>query len=375
MLEFVYSKGVFLYDAHQKPYLDLISGISVSNVGHGHPKVIAAVKNQAEQFMHLMVYGEYVLSPQVAYATFLCQQLPENLQSVYLVNSGAEATEGALKLAKRYTGKTEIIYFENAYHGSTHGALSVMGNEYYRQAYRPLLPDTRMLKYGSFEDLEKINKKTAAVIIEPVQAESGVQLPPKNYLKELKAHCKKNNCLLIFDEIQTGFGRTGNLFAFQQESFAPDILLLAKAMGGGMPLGAFIASREMMNTLARNPVLGHITTFGGHPVSCAAAHASLTVLLEEKLIDQVNAKAALFKKLLQHALIKKLRCHGLLIALEFENETINKKIIHALLQKGVITDWFLYAPHCLRIAPPLIISESEIQFACKQILLAIDAIS
>lgn len=374
MLEFVDSKGVFLYDQNQKPYLDLISGISVSNIGHGHPKVVAAVQQQAEKFMHLMVYGEYVLSPQVKYAKLLCQQLPENLQSVYLVNSGTEATEGALKLAKRYTGKTEIIYFENAYHGSTHGALSVMGNEYYRQAYRPLLPDTRMIKYGCFEDLAYISEKTAAVIIEPVQAESGVQLPPENYLQQLKNKCLEKNCLLIFDEIQTGFGRTGKLFAFQHENFSPDILLLAKAMGGGMPLGAFVASAEIMKTLSYRPVLGHITTFGGHPVSCAAAQASLSVLLEEPFIDQVEAKAQIFKNLLKHPLIKKFRNKGLLIALEFENEKINQSIIQEVLKNGVITDWFLYAPHCLRIAPPLIIREEEIEFSCQQILKAISTI-
>lgn len=374
MLEFVDSKGVFLYDQNQKPYLDLISGISVSNIGHGHPKVVAAVQQQAEKFMHLMVYGEYVLSPQVKYAKLLCQQLPENLQSVYLVNSGTEATEGALKLAKRYTGKTEIIYFENAYHGSTHGALSVMGNEYYRQAYRPLLPDTRMIKYGCFEDLAYISEKTAAVIIEPVQAESGVQLPPENYLQQLKNKCLEKNCLLIFDEIQTGFGRTGKLFAFQHENFSPDILLLAKAMGGGMPLGAFVASAEIMKTLSYRPVLGHITTFGGHPVSCAAAQASLSVLLEEPFIDQVEAKAQIFKTLLKHPLIKKFRNKGLLIALEFENEKINQSIIQEVLKNGVITDWFLYAPHCLRIAPPLIICEEEIEFSCQQILKAISTI-
>jgi acetylornithine/succinyldiaminopimelate/putrescine aminotransferase len=374
MLEIEKASGIYLFDVHGKQYIDLISGISVSNIGHCHPKVVEAVKLQAEKFMHLMVYGEYIHYPQVAFATLLTQQLPEKLNSVYFVNSGAEATEGAMKLAKRVTGRTEIIYCKNSYHGSTQGALSVMGDEYFKNAFRPLLPDTRMIRYGVEEDLKYISTKTAAIIIEPIQAESGVTVPDINYLNKVRAQCNITGALMILDEIQTGFGRTGKLFAFQHTNTIPDILLLAKGMGGGMPIGAFISSRENMNQLTNNPVLGHITTFGGHPVTCAAGKATLEVLLETKMYEQVEKKEKIFLEKLQHRAIKAVRSKGLLMAIEFNSFETNKKIIDLCIANGVITDWFLFAPHCMRIAPPFIITEAEINKACDVILQAISNI-
>jgi acetylornithine/N-succinyldiaminopimelate aminotransferase len=325
--------------------------------------------------MHLMVYGEYAHYPQVAYAQLLTQQLPENLNSVYFVNSGAEATEGAMKLAKRVTGRTEIIYCKHSYHGSTQGALSVMGDEYFKNVFRPLLPDTKMIRYGNEEDLQQINNRTAAIIIEPIQAESGVTILPKDYLKKVRQQCDKHCTLMILDEIQTGFGRTGKLFAFQhEENVVPDVLLLAKGMGGGMPIGAFVASQKLMSTLAHNPVLGHITTFGGNAVACAAALATLQVLLQTKIYETVPQKESIFKSRLQHKAIRSFNSKGLMIALAFKDFEENKKIIDTCIENGVITDWFLFAKNCLRIAPPLIIDEAAIHHSCEIILKAIDKV-
>ncbi len=372
MLEIERANGVYLYDVNGKSYIDLIAGISVSNVGHSHPEVVAAVKAQAEKYMHLMVYGEFVESPQVKYARRLSEFLPKELSNVYFTNSGAEATEGALKLAKRFTGKTRLVSFKNAYHGSTHGALSVMGDEYFKRSFRPLLPDTLQLEFGNESDLEKITDCCAAVIVETVQAESGVNAPLVSYLQKLRSRCTETGALLILDEIQAGMGRTGKLFAFEHYGIVPDILLLAKAFGGGMPLGAFISSKEIMQTLTDNPVLGHITTFGGHPVSCAAGLAAFEILLKEKLVGQVEKKGEMFEELLHHPKIKAKRRAGLLMALEFENFEQNKKIIDRCIENGVLTDWFLFAPHCMRIAPPLTIAETEFKQACEVILLAIE---
>jgi len=365
MLEIEKAEGLYLFDTKGKRYLDLISGIAVSYLGHSHPKVVEAVKQQAEKYMHLMVYGEYVQSPQVQYAALLMKHLPKNLNSVFFVNSGAEAAEGAMKLAKRFTGRTEIACFDKAYHGSTQGALSLIGSDAMRIPFQPLLPGVNRLRFNNIEDLSFINEKTACVIIEPVQGEAGVRVAEKIFLKQLRKRCDETGTLLVFDEAQTAFGRTGKIFAFEHFDIAPDILLLAKGLGGGMPLGAFIASKEIMETLSNNPALGHITTFGGHPVCCAAGFAAMQVLLASDLIQTVKEKEALFKKLLVHPSIKQFRSFGLIIALEFDSFTTSKKIIDTCISNGVITDWFLFADDCLRIAPPLIIEDREIIDACR----------
>ena len=368
MLEIERAEGMYMHATDGKKYLDLIAGISVSNLGHSHPAVVNAVKEQAEKYMHLMVYGEFVESPQVKYAKRLTEFLPENLNNVYFTNSGAEATEGAMKLAKRVTGRTQFVSFKNAYHGSTQGALSILGDEYFKRKFRPLLPDTLQLEYNNGKDLEKISERTAAVIIEPVQAESGIDIPSKNFIQALRKSCDDTGTLLVFDEAQTGLGRTGKTFAFEHYEVVPDILLLAKALGGGMPLGAFISSKEKMSLLSENPVLGHITTFGGHPVCCAAGLAAFNVLIEDNLTAQVEAKGKLFDELLVHPVIKSKHSIGLMMALEFESFEQNKEIIDLCIERGVLTDWFLFAPHCMRIAPPLIITEEEIKLACNVIL-------
>jgi acetylornithine/succinyldiaminopimelate/putrescine aminotransferase len=367
-IEVVKAEGTYLYDVHGKQYIDLIGGISVCNIGHRHPMVVEAIKKQADEYLHVLVYGEFIQSPQVQYATLLAAQLPASLNTVYFTNSGAEATEGAMKLAKRITGRTEIVAFNNAYHGSTQGALSVMGDEYWRNAFRPLLPGIWHLPYNSDEALKHITNKTACVIVETVQAESGVYAPTAAWLQLLRKHCSQHGVLLVLDEIQAGFGRTGTLWAFEQFGVTPDILLLGKALGAGMPLGAFIADNKLMQTLTDNPVLGHITTFGGHPVSCAAGMAGLKALLQEDHLQQVKAKEQLFRKLLVHPSIKTIRSFGLWMAVEFNSFDTNKKVIDNALRAGVLTDWFLFAPHCLRIAPPLIITEEQVEVACEILL-------
>jgi acetylornithine/N-succinyldiaminopimelate aminotransferase len=367
-LEIVKAEGVLLYAANGKKYIDLIGGISVANIGHRHPKVVEAIKKQADEYLHVLVYGEFIQSPQVQYAKLLADHLPASLNTVFFTNSGAEAAEGAMKLAKRVTGRTQMIAFKNAYHGSTQGALSVIGDEYWRNAFRPLLPGVLHLPYNSFESLNLISSKTACVMAETVQAESGVIAPDKEWLQALRKKCDDHCVLLILDEIQAGFGRTGTLWAFEQFEIVPDILLLGKALGGGMPLGAFIADNRLMSVLTDKPVLGHITTFGGHPVCCAAGMAGMRVLLEEHWIEKVKLKEQVFKSLLNHSKIKTVHSAGLWTAIEFDSFEINKKIIDACLAKGVLTDWFLFAPHCMRIAPPLIITEQEIAHACNTIL-------
>jgi acetylornithine/N-succinyldiaminopimelate aminotransferase len=369
-LEITGAEGCYLQDVNGKTYLDLIGGISVCNIGHRHPAVVAAIKEQADKYLHVLVYGEFVQSPQVQYAKLLADQLPASLNSVFFTNSGAEATEGAMKLAKRVTGRSQIIAFKNAYHGSTQGALSIMGDEYWRNAFRPLLPDILHLDYNSMAAVDAINHKTACVIVETVQAESGVSAPSATWLQALRNKCNEHCVLLIFDEIQAGFGRTGSLWAFEQFDAIPDILLLGKALGGGMPLGAFIASRELMCTLTDNPVLGHITTFGGHPVSCAAGLAGLKALIAEGYINDVKKKEALFTSLLVHPAIKAVHSAGLWMAVELDSFEANKKVIDYCLANGLLTDWFLFAPQCLRIAPPLTISNDQIKKACSIILQA-----
>ncbi len=371
LLEFERAEGVYLYDKNGKAYTDLISGIGVSNLGHGNPQVINAIKQQVDKYMHLMVYGEYVQAPQVKFAEKLVSLLPGNLQSVYFVNSGAEAVEGALKLAKRFTGRQQIIACHNSYHGSTHGALSVMGNEEYKQAYRPLLPGVNFIRFNHTDDLDLITSQTACVIIETIQGEAGVRVPDVAYMQALRKRCDTTGTLLILDEIQTAFGRTGKLFAFEHFGIVPDILLLAKALGGGMPLGAFIASTKIMDALKENPMLGHITTFGGHPVCCAAGLAALEVLLTENLAATVPEKETIIRSLLIHPAIKEIRGMGLMLAIELEDFELNKKIIDRCIANGVITDWFLHYDNAMRIAPPLIITTDELQKACKVILEAV----
>ncbi|MBL7911159.1 MAG: aspartate aminotransferase family protein [Bacteroidia bacterium] len=368
------AKGVKLIDENGKEYIDLISGISVSNVGHCHPKVVNAINEQTKKFMHLMVYGEFNQSPQVKYAKLLTDLLPEKLKSVYYTTSGSEATEGALKLAKRVTGRTEIICFKNAYHGSTHGALSVMGDEFFKNSFRPLLPDIKILELNNLKVLQQISSRTAAVIIEPIQGEAGVREANKEFLKLLRDECDRHCALLIFDEIQTGFGRTGSLFAFEKYNVVPDILLIAKGMGGGLPIGAFISSNKLMGCLTNDPVLGHINTFGGNAVCVAAANATLEVILEEKLAARANQIEKIIEEKLQHKLIKELRVFGALGAVEFDSEELNMRIIKSCIENGIITDWFLFCPTAMRIAPPLTITNDELIDAIQRIKTVLDQV-
>lgn len=370
-LEIVKAEGSILYDVHGKKYIDLIGGISVANVGHRHPKVIDAIKKQIDAYLHIMVYGEFIETPQVQYAKLLADHLPYSLNSVYFTNSGAEAVEGAMKLAKRVTNRTQIMAFNNSYHGSTQGALSIIGSEYWRSAFRPLLPGIIHHDYGSFDALDEITEQTACVMAETVQAEAGIIAPSVSWMQALRKKCTEKGALLILDEVQTGFGRTGKLWGFEHFGIIPDILILGKALGGGMPLGAFIAGKQLMDALTDNPVLGHITTFGGHPVCCAAGMAAMNVLLEEEMIESVIQKETLFKTLLVHDKIKGVRSFGLWLAVEFDSFETNKRTIDGCIQNGVLTDWFLFAPNGLRISPPLMIPDEHIEKCCGVILSAI----
>lgn len=371
-IEMVKAAGIHLWDVEGKSYIDMISGFSVCNIGHSHPRVVKAVQDQAAAYMHLIVYGEFIESPQTTYAKMLTEQLPTSLNCVYFTNSGAEATEGAMKLAKRVTGRSKMIAFNRAYHGSTQGALSVMGDEYWRNAFRPLLPDIMHVDFNSMEAIDAIDSETACVIVETVQAESGIIKPNKEWIRALRKKCDAHCVLLIFDEIQAGFGRTGTLFAFEQYEVVPDILLLGKALGGGMPLGAFIANQKMMATLTHDPVLGHITTFGGHPVSCAAGKAALEVLLEGCFIETVFEKEKILIEYIKHPAIQSINTAGLWMSLQFESPELNQRIVHQCVQNGLITDWFLFAPDRLRIAPPLIITNKELREMCAIVLKSID---
>ncbi|MBL7736220.1 MAG: aspartate aminotransferase family protein [Chitinophagaceae bacterium] len=373
-IEIKKAKGSRLWDRKGKEYLDLIAGVSVCNIGHGDPSVIRAIKKQADHYLHALVYGELIETPQVEYARLLTDNLPPSLNMVYFTNSGAEAVEGAMKLAKRATGRAQIISFNKSYHGSTQGALSLLGDEYWRNAFRPLLPGILRMDYNTPAALQAIDRSTACVLIETVQAERGVYAPSPEWLHALRKKCDETGALLIMDEIQAGFGRTGTLWGFEKYSVVPDIVLLGKALGGGMPLGAFIARRELMGKLAVNPVLGHITTFGGHPVCCAAGLAAMKVLLKKDLPARIAKKEKLFHQLLQHPRIVALRSAGLLIAVEFDTAATAKKIIDHCIAHGALTDWFLFAPHCMRIAPPLTISSKEIRKACAVIQAAMDGI-
>lgn len=371
-LEIVKADCATLYDAAGKEYIDLIGGISVANIGHRHPKVIEAIQKQLDAYLHIMVYGEFVEAPQVQYAKLLTEYLPSALNAVYFTNSGAEAVEGAMKLAKRVTNRTQIIAFNHSYHGSTQGALSIIGDEYWRNAFRPLLPDVLHLEYNSFASINEITAQTACVITETVQAEAGILVPTKEWMLALRKKCTETGTLLILDEIQAGFGRTGKLWGFEHFDIVPDVLLLGKALGGGMPLGVFIADKKLMDAFTDNPVLGHITTFGGHPVCCAAGMAGMKALLEEGWIGTVKGKEELFTSLLVHPKIKAVRSFGLWMAVEFDSFETNKQIIDKCIAAGVLTDWFLFASDCLRISPPLIISEEQIKKACEVIVKACD---
>jgi acetylornithine/succinyldiaminopimelate/putrescine aminotransferase len=375
-LEITKAEGLYLYDTAGKKYMDLISGISVSNTGHRHPHITEAIKKQVDSYLHLMVYGEYIQSPQVKLAGMLVDLLPESLNNCYFVNSGSEAVEGALKLAKRFTGRKKIVAFHNAYHGSTHGSLSVIGSEMYQLPFGPLLPGVDHIEFNSISSLNAITPETACVIIELVQGEAGVIPGTRGFIKALRNRCTETGTLLIFDEIQTGMGRTGTMFAFEKYNLVPDILLLAKGLGGGMPIGAFISSKKIMNTLTFNPVLGHITTFGGHPVSCAAAVANIEVIKDERLVESVEWKSSLFTQHLgKSKTIREIRSAGLMIALQLDNYTHVKKVIDKCVANGMILDWFLFNDSSIRIAPPLTISEQQIEEACNVILNSLENVS
>ena len=373
-LEIAKAEGMHIYGTDGRAYLDMISGISVSALGHRHPEVVRAVKEQVDRYMHLMVYGEFVQSPQTGLAELLVRNLPPSLDNVYLVNSGSEAIEGALKLAKRYTGRTGIVAFENAYHGSSHGALSVTGNEVMKRAFRPLLPDVHHIPFGLTAALEQITEQTACVIAETIQGEAGAIVPATDFMRALRRRCNETGALLILDEIQTGMGRTGRLWAFSHFDIEPDILTLAKGLGGGMPIGAFIARKEIMHCLSEKPVLGHITTFGGNAVCAAAAKATLQTIIDGKLWENAAMQEQNFRNLLKSPLIRRINGKGLLLALEFDSFHQCKKIVDRCIDKGVLTDWFLFADNCLRIAPPLIISPEETEKACSIIVESVEEI-
>ncbi|MFN5024647.1 MAG: aspartate aminotransferase family protein [Bacteroidota bacterium] len=374
-LEFKRAEGCYLYDTQGKAYLDLISGISVSNLGHGNKHVANAIINQVNSHMHLMVYGEFIQAPQARLARKLTSLLPETLNCVYFVNSGAEATDGALKLAKRVTGRSKIVACRKAYHGSTHAALSLNSEEVYKNRFRPLLPDIHFIDFNNTQQLDCIDEKTACFIVEVVASEQGYIPANPDFLEAARKRCSEHCALLIFDEIQTGFGRTGKLFAFEHDHVVPDILLLGKALGAGMPMGAFISSQHMMNTLAKEPVLGHITTFGGHPVCCSAALAGIEELEQNRYMEEVAAKAELFKQNLTHPAIRQVNGKGLMMSLQFDSFEQNKSIIDLCMKDGLIVDWFLFAPDRLRITPPLCITPDEIEKACSVLSRNINLVS
>jgi len=374
-VEIVQAKGIYLIDSEGNKHIDLVSGVAVSNVGHLHPRVVDAIKKQLDDYMHVMVYGKFVHSPQVKLAAKLAENLPKSLNAVYFVNSGSEAIEGALKLAKRLTNRAELVHFRNAYHGGTAGALSLLGNETMKNAFRPLVPSTRMLDFNDFSQISQITSKTAAVIIEPIQAEAGIILPKQGYLQALRERCNQMGCILVFDEIQMGFGRTGKLFAFENFGVIPDIICLAKAMGGGMPIGAFISSKENMLAFTHNPELGHITTFGGHPVSCAASLAALELILEENLVTKADQNGKLFEEaLLPHPAIKEIRRAGLMLGVEVAESIEIDQLMKAFKNNKLVVDQFLFHEKAFRIAPPLTISENEIRESIHLVIKSLDQV-
>ena len=366
------AEGIFFYDKAGKSYIDLVSGVSVSALGHGHPKVIQAVKDQSDRYMHTMVYGEFVQSPQVAYAKWLTEHLPRSLDNVFFVNSGSEAIDGAMKLAKRFTGRGEFFACEKAYHGGTQGAMSILGDAKARSGYLPLLPGIKHIRFNEEEDINLIHEGLAAVIIEPIQAEAGIIEPTGDYLARVRKQCDKVGALLIFDEIQTGMGRTGKLMAFEHFDVIPDILCLAKSFGGGMPLGAFVSSKELMSKLTFDPPLGHITTFGGHPVSCAAGLAAQKVVEEEGLMAHALKMEQRFRSGLQHPMIDQIRGRGLFLSVVPDREVNVSRFISRAFENALVMDRFLFSDDSFRIAPPLIITESEVDESIDRILATLD---
>ena len=374
-LEIEKAENIYLYDWKGNRYTDLISGVSVSNLGHLHPAVVKAIKDQLDKYMHLMVYGEFIQAPQVQLSNLLSENLPAKLECTYSVNSGCAAIEGAIKLAKRYTGRREIAAFSNAYHGGTHGALSILGDERLKNAFRPLIPGVIKLEFNNPDSLLSISEETACVVAETIQAEAGIILPEKGFLKKLRERCDETGTLLIIDDIQMGFGRTGKLFSFEHFDIEPDILCLAKAMGGGMPVGAFISSREIMRSLTSKPELGHITTFGGHPVSCAASLATLRVLLDGELIQQAEEKGKFFRKsLIPHQAVKEIRGKGLMLAVEIHDPSKINPLFKSFMDHNLIVDRFLFNNNAFRIAPPLIINQQQIEETCHTLLNCLDKI-
>lgn len=373
MLEIERAEGIYLYTPDGKRYIDLVSGVSVSSLGHGNRSVIEAVKSQVEKHMHLMVYGEFVQSPQTEYATWIANHLPENLNNVYFVNSGSEAIEGALKLAKRVTGRPGIVAFNKAYHGSTHGALSILGDKRFHSGYLPLLPGIAHVDFNDDSGLDAITSKTAAVVVEPIQAEAGIIEPTFGFLKKLRERCNSTGTMLVLDEIQTGFGRTGKLFAFEYYDFVPDIICFAKSFGGGMPLGAFVSDKETMRTLTSNPPLGHITTFGGHPVSCAAGMAAQKYIIERGLVQQAHSMGELYRELMVHDAIEEIRGKGLFLAVKLKKELNIAQLMKNIFNNGIILDQFLFCNDAFRIAPPLTIQEEEVRLTSQLLLKAIES--
>ena len=371
-LEVESARGSNIYDVNGKQYLDFVAGVSANTLGHSNPIIINAVNEQLDKYTHVMVYGEYVQSPQYKLAKLLADNLPENLSTTYFTNSGTEAIEGAMKLAKRATGRSEIISCKDSYHGSTQGALSIMGNEEHKAKYRPLLPSCNQIIFNNENTLENITDRTAAVIIEPIQGATGFVTPTNIFLQKVRKKCNEIGALLIFDEIQTCFGRLGTLFGFEKFDIIPDILCIAKGMGAGMPIGAFISSHELMNLLTFNPQLGHITTFGGHPINCAASLACLRYLLTSKIMTEIDKKEQLFTEHLKHPKIKGIRGRGLMLAIEFEDEFLAKKVVEKCLEQGLILFYFLFTKTTIRITPPLTISENEIIKGCNIILKSVE---
>ena len=371
-LEVSHAKGIYIFDKHGKKYIDLVAGVSACTLGHSNKQILQSINQQLSKYTHVMVYGEYIQDPQINLAKKLAEKLPKKLNCSYFVNSGTESIEGAIKLAKRTTKKHEIIYCENSYHGSTHGSLSYMGNEKRKSNYRPLLPGGKMIRFNSMKDLKVITKKTAAVIVELVQSGSGFQVASKEWVKKIRNLCDKFNTILIFDEIQTCFGRTGKLFGFQKYKITPDILCIAKGMGGGMPIGCFISSKKMMKNFQNNPVLGHITTFGGHPVNCVAALKTLEILNKNNIIHQISKKEKLFKKLLSHKEILNIHGIGLMLGVQFKSEEICDLVIKTCRKNGLLAFYFLFEKRSMRISPPLTITEKEIRKSCKIIIKSIN---
>jgi acetylornithine/succinyldiaminopimelate/putrescine aminotransferase len=367
-----HAEGLYIYDSDGKRYFDMISGIAVSNLGHRHPDVVAAVKQQLDRYMHVIPFGEFGQEPQEELAKLLVVNLPDLFEQVYFVNSGTEANEGALKLARRYTGRSKLIAFRGAYHGGTMGSLSVTGNEMKKYPFRPLIPDVYHIRYNHFDDLDMIDDGTAAVIAETIQGDAGVRIPDIEWMQALRKRCSETGALLILDEIQTGFGRTGKLFAFEHFGIVPDIITMAKGMGGGMPIGAFAASRKVMETLTFDPPLGHITTFGGHPVNCAAGLATLKVLTQTGIIQEAERKGAMMQALLKHKLVKEIRRKGLMFAIQMESAEVVQRVVQQALQNGIISFWFLSCPDSFRIAPPLTITDAEITESCRLLISAMD---